>query len=132
MAVAIALSFVSGNTNGRINGPADTIKVALTGGTAGTWYDLAIAKPDGIGGVRVQAAADGTATYTFVPMMAGAFIVTAYPTSWTVGSVPQPGPTQAQISTTGFNMVAVTPDVGMAFPTATVSAVTLASANVST
>jgi hypothetical protein len=129
MAAATTLSFVSGNANGRIG--IDSIQVALTGLTAGAWYDVAVGRPDGIGGYRVQADGSGASTTTFVPQMKGAYIVTVYPTQWTTGSVPQPGPPQASIQTTGFNMVGVTPDIGMAFPTATVSAVTQAATTLS-
>lgn len=129
MAIATTLSFVSGNAAGRIG--IDSIKVALTGATAGAWYDVAIGRPDGIGGYRVQADAAGASTTSFVPQTLGAYIVTIYPTQWTTGSVPQPGPPMASISTTGFNMVGVSPDVGMAFPTATVSAATQAASTIS-
>ncbi len=129
MAAATTLTYVSGNTNGRVQ--IDTIKIALTGLTSGTWYDIAIGRPDGIGGLRVQSAADGTATAFLVPQTVGAYSFTVYPTNYTVGAVAQPGPQAAGVTTTGFNMVAVAPDGGMAFPTATVSAATLASANTS-
>lgn len=123
------LSFVSGNANGRIG--IDSIQVVLGGLTAGAWYDVAVACPDGIKGYRVQADNTGANTSTFVPQVKGAYIVTVYPTNWTTGSVPQPGPPQASIQTTGFNMVGVSPDVGMAFPTATVAAATQAATTLS-
>lgn len=126
---ATTLSFVSGNTNGRIG--IDSIQVALTALTAGAWYDVAVACPDGIKGYRVQADNAGTSTTTFVPQVKGAYVVTVYPTQWTTGSVPQPGPPQASVQTTTFNMVGVSPDVGMAFPTATISAVTQAATTLS-
>jgi hypothetical protein len=129
MAVATTLSWVSGNTNGRIG--IDSIKVALTGATAGAWYDVAVGRPDGIGGYRVQADNAGASTTSFVPQVLGAYIVTVYPTQWTTGTVPQAGPPIASISTTGFNMSGVSPDVGMAFPTATVTAATQAASTVS-
>lgn len=123
------LSWVGGGAAGRIG--IGSIQVALTGLTAGAWYDVAIGRPDGIGGYRVQADNAGTSTTSFVPQTLGAYAVTVYPTNWTTGSVPQPGPPQTTVSTTGFNVAGVAVDTGMAYPTATISTATQAATSVS-
>jgi hypothetical protein len=126
---ATSLSYLSGTTNGRVG--IDTIKASLTALTPGAWYDVAINRPDGIGGVRVQADNAGAAN-VFLPLQTlGAYGFTVYPTNWPTGTVPQPGPPMASINTSGYNMAGVAVDIGMAFPSATVATSTLASANVS-
>lgn len=129
MAATTTLSFVSGNAAGRIG--IDSLKVVLGGLTAGAWYDVAVGCPDGIKGYRVQADSTGANTSTFVPQVLGAYLVTIYPTNWTTGSVPQPGPPQTSVSTTGFNVSGVSVDSGMAYPTATVTVATQAATTLS-